>query len=34
MIIMFFAKKLTAEEAQQLGVDTWEAWVGEPNKGT
>lgn len=30
---MFFAKKLTAEEAQKLGVDTWEPWVGEPNKG-
>ncbi|MGG0188016.1 cupin domain-containing protein [Bacillus rhizoplanae] len=31
---MFFAKKLTEEEVQQLGVDTWESWVGEPNKGT
>ncbi|PFN10018.1 MULTISPECIES: cupin domain-containing protein [Bacillus cereus group] len=31
---MFVAKKITAEEAQQLSVDTWEAWVGEPNKGT
>ncbi|MGO0059604.1 cupin domain-containing protein [Brevibacillus fluminis] len=31
---MFFAKKLTAEEAQRLEVDTWEPWVGEPNKGT
>ncbi|PFA22656.1 methyltransferase [Bacillus cereus] len=31
---MFVAKKITAEEAQQLGVDTWEEGVGEPNKGT
>lgn len=31
---MFFAKKLTAEEAEQLGAYTWEPWVGEPNKGT
>lgn len=31
---MFFAKKLTTEEGQQLGADTWEPWVGEANKGT
>jgi len=31
---MFFAKKLTAEEAEQLGAYKWEPWVGEPNKGT
>ncbi len=31
---MFFAKKITAEEAEQLGANTWEPWVGEPNKGT
>ncbi|MFD0771476.1 cupin domain-containing protein [Bacillus sp. CGMCC 1.60114] len=31
---MFFAKKITDEEAQRLSVDTWEPWVGEPNKGT
>ncbi|CAG9613340.1 hypothetical protein BACCIP111899_02555 [Bacillus rhizoplanae] len=31
---MFFAKKITAEEAQRLSVDTWEPWIGEPSKGT
>ncbi|MFE6135927.1 cupin domain-containing protein [Bacillus sp. NPDC057893] len=31
---MFFAKKITAEEAEQLRANAWEPWVGEPNKGT
>ncbi|MFJ8262868.1 cupin domain-containing protein [Rummeliibacillus sp. NPDC094406] len=30
---MFFAKKITAEEAQQLDVKTWEPWVGGQDKG-
>jgi len=33
MIKMFFAKEVTEEEARQLGVDTWEPWVGETDKG-
>lgn len=32
-MLLFFAKKITAEEAQQLGVKTWEHWVGEQGKG-
>ncbi|RNB81185.1 DUF861 domain-containing protein [Brevibacillus fluminis] len=31
---MIFVKKLTAEEAQEVAVDTWESWEGESKKVT